>query len=373
MLSFDVELTKETLEEKVALICKEIKPNWSQQPDNKLVIKHLSGGITNCLYVCHLNANPWNNADSILFRIYGLNTEDFISRPEEMNTMSLMHQIGLGPKIFAKFKNGICYELLAGEILSTSDVYNEAIYTKVAESLAKMQFAKFQGYEHADPTNHSKYFLFPKMDKMYSLVKSDYVANMKDMSAELLDIIPSREQIGKEIAFVKAYLAEYTSRVKSLIVFSHNDLLLGNIIYNKEKDLIKFIDYEYGEMNYQAYDVANHFNEYAGVDNPDYSLFPSKKFQLNWLRVYLKAFYKLANEFHLKQQGYHQPDNKQTIVDDVFVEKFYEEVNKFTSASHLLWATWSLIQAQNSTIDFDFVKYAKLRFEQYFKHREQLV
>lgn len=30
---------------------------------------------------------------------------------------------------------------------------------------------------------------------------------------------------------------------------------------------VKFIDYEYADFNYQAYDIGNHFNEFAGTDN----------------------------------------------------------------------------------------------------------
>ncbi len=232
-----------------------------------------------------------------------------------------------------------------------------------------MQFSKFKGFEVADVHNQETFFLFPKLDRMFSLVDPDYKANMADMTDDLLKIIPTKEEIKKELEFVRAYLGDYAARVKSLKVFSHNDLLLGNIIHNKEEDSIKFIDYEYGAMNYQAYDVANHFNEYAGVDNPDYSLFPSREFQLKWLKIYLNAFYKLVNEFYAKEGRL----DEQTIVDDVFIEKFYEEVNKFTSSSHLLWAIWSLIQAQNSSIDFNFVNYARLRFGEYFKHKEQLV
>lgn len=30
---------------------------------------------------------------------------------------------------------------------------------------------------------------------------------------------------------------------------------------------VRFIDYEYAGYNYQAYDIANHFNEFAGNTN----------------------------------------------------------------------------------------------------------
>ena len=76
-------------------------------------------------------------------------------------------------------------------------------------------------------------------------------------------------------------------------VFSHNDLLLQNIVINDDEgesvrsihklnpvftcllmsvckplscsDRAYFIDFEYGAFNYEPYDIANHFNEWAGT------------------------------------------------------------------------------------------------------------
>lgn len=47
-------------------------------------------------------------------------------------------------------------------------------------------------------------------------------------------------------------------------MFAHNDLLLGNVIYNESKGTVSFIDYEYASYNYQGFDIANHFNEFVG-------------------------------------------------------------------------------------------------------------
>ena len=52
--------------------------------------------------------------------------------------------------------------------------------------------------------------------------------------------------------------------VRSPVVFCHNDLLLANVIYNEGKHTVTFIDYEYADYNYQAFDIANHFAEFAG-------------------------------------------------------------------------------------------------------------
>lgn len=59
--------------------------------------------------------------------------------------------------------------------------------------------------------------------------------------------------------------------VNSPVVFSHNDLLLTNIILQRDASAggrpvnVAFIDYEYAMPNNQAYDIANHFTEFAGV------------------------------------------------------------------------------------------------------------
>lgn len=61
------------------------------------------------------------------------------------------------------------------------------------------------------------------------------------------------------------HLLENTlSKINSPVVYAHNDLLLGNVLYNKEQENVIFIDYEYTAFNYQAFDIANHFAEFAG-------------------------------------------------------------------------------------------------------------
>uniref|UniRef100_A0A674HP95 ethanolamine kinase n=1 Tax=Taeniopygia guttata TaxID=59729 RepID=A0A674HP95_TAEGU len=54
----------------------------------------------------------------------------------------------------------------------------------------------------------------------------------------------------------------------SPVVLCHNDLLCKNIIYDSTQERVRFIDYEYTGYNYQAFDIGNHFNEFAGGDCP---------------------------------------------------------------------------------------------------------
>lgn len=60
------------------------------------------------------------------------------------------------------------------------------------------------------------------------------------------------------------------------VCLTHNDLLAGNILINKEKRNIRFIDFEYGSFNYIAFDIANHFCEYSGFDSNFEKSFPKR-------------------------------------------------------------------------------------------------
>jgi ethanolamine kinase len=44
------------------------------------------------------------------------------------------------------------------------------------------------------------------------------------------------------------------------------------IIFYLLTEKLYFIDFEYGSYSYRGYDIANHFNEYAGFDC-DYNLY----------------------------------------------------------------------------------------------------
>lgn len=74
-----------------------------------------------------------------------------------------------------------------------------------------------------------------------------------------------------------------------------------------------------------------------GIDEIDYTRYPDKEFQWNWLREYLEEF------------------SGSKAVTDHEIEKLYITVNKFALASHYFWTIWALIQAEHSTIDFDFM------------------
>jgi ethanolamine kinase len=41
--------------------------------------------------------------------------------------------------------------------------------------------------------------------------------------------------------------------------------------------------------------------------------------------------------------------------------------------SHMFWGIWALVQGAISTIDFDFVDYAGLRFAEYYRRKDEFL
>mmetsp|Transcript_30138 Transcript_30138/g.49816 ORF Transcript_30138/g.49816 Transcript_30138/m.49816 type:complete len:261 (-) Transcript_30138:162-944(-) len=141
------------------------------------------------------------------------------------------------------------------------------------------------------------------------------------------------------------------------VVFSHQDLLSGNILYNDSWDHVRIIDYEYGGYNYRGFDIANHFCEYAGFDFDIKNHFPNKEQQLYFLEKYVSH---ATPELHAKLTS----EGRLGIL----LEELYQELKYFVLASHLWWGYWAIMQAKHSPIDFDYMGYARLRFEGFDYH-----
>ncbi|XP_073889851.1 ethanolamine kinase 2 isoform X10 [Macaca fascicularis] len=165
--------------------------------------KRFTDGITNKLVACYVEEDM---QDCVLVRVYGERTELLVDRENEVRNFQLLRAHGCAPRLYCTFQNGLCYEYMQGVAL---------------------------GPEHI------------REPRLFSL------------SAD----VPKVEVLEQELAWLK----EHLSQLESPVVFCHNDLLCKNIIYDSIKGHVRFIDYEYAGYNYQAFDIGNHFNEFAGT------------------------------------------------------------------------------------------------------------
>ncbi|XP_034623172.1 ethanolamine kinase 2 isoform X2 [Trachemys scripta elegans] len=292
-------------------LIRELRPQWETE---RVKTKLFTDGITNKLMACYMDEGM---ADAVLVRVYGRKTELFVDRENELKNFQVLRAHGCAPNLYCTFQNGLCYEFMQGTALGPEHVQQPQIFRLIAWEMAKM---------HAIHANGSlpKPSLWHKLHKYLTIVKTEVIT--KASIPRFRQEVPSLEVLEQEVAWLK----EYLSQLGSPIVLCHNDLLCKNIIYN----------------------------EAEGVNEVDYSLYPSRDTQLQWLRRYLQAYKQLSRE----NQG-----NGGGVVSDKELETLYVQANQFALASHFLWACWALIQDKYSTIDFNFFRYARLRFKQYFK------
>ena len=118
---------------------------------------------------------------------------------------------------------------------------------------------------------------------------------------------------------------------------------------------VKLIDFEYGGVNYVSFDIANHFNEWAGgIENDagqtNFSLFPSEDKQRDFIKTYI------------------QTASGDDVVSEDELNAMMIEVEAFLLANHLYWGLWAVNQAAiEGTSGFDYLAYGVNRFNRYFE------
>ncbi|GLT26154.1 hypothetical protein SLA2020_012390 [Shorea laevis] len=315
-------------------LCKDLFKNWATLDDSRFSVQTVSGGITNLLLKVSVTEENGNNV-SVTVRLYGPNTEYVIDRQRELKAIKYLSAAGFGAKLLGVFGNGMVQSFINARTLTPSDMRKPKLAAEIAKQLHKFHQTEIPGSK--EPQLWIDIFKF--FEKASTL-------HFEDIDKQRMYETVSFEEVKKELLELK----ELTGLLKSPVVFAHNDLLSGNIMVNEEEEKLYFIDFEYGSYNYRGFDIGNHFNEYAGFEC-DYSLYPNKDEQDHFFRHYLQP---------------HKPHE----VSENDLEALYVEANTFMLAGHLYWALWALIQAKMSPIDFDYISYFFLRYNEYKKQKE---
>uniref|UniRef100_A0AAF5RTC9 ethanolamine kinase n=2 Tax=Wuchereria bancrofti TaxID=6293 RepID=A0AAF5RTC9_WUCBA len=325
----------EATKEGALLVLKEIKPTWKRE---LISFKAFTVGITNkILCATYSPANGTTHKEQLLFRIYGNNTDKIIDRNKEFNNWLYLASHGCAAQIYARFSGGIVSGFLPGNTLTVDNLRDDTIVTNTCKSLSRLHKLKPNTGDEAKPT------LFIKIKQFLANFSAHYENKQKQ---ERYDKFFKQ----REISFLHDLhcLRDIIQRRQSKVVFYHNDLLIHNIIHDNKTDSISFIDYEYADYNYQDFDIANHFCEYAGVEDFNYSRCPDKEYKREWITKYLI--------YYLERK----PTKDE-------VDNLLDGNNIFEAAAHFFWTLWALVQSQISTIDFDYLEYAVQRYELFQK------
>uniref|UniRef100_A0A914IBT9 ethanolamine kinase n=1 Tax=Globodera rostochiensis TaxID=31243 RepID=A0A914IBT9_GLORO len=312
--------------QKIAALVGQIRPEWIRNKSG-VDIEIYTNGITNKIFCL----NHTESNEKMVIRLFGVKTEQLIDRNSEMANFERLHRAGLGPAVHARFINGFACGFLPGTCLDMKNVREPAIVEKICQTLARM---------HKIPLDTAHENL-----PMFGAKCADWLANLPTQFAK-----PEVQQQfdqnfrGSSLSDQLGRLLTVLELFKSPLVFAHNDLLIYNILYDEDgTGEVHFIDYEYAGPNYQLFDVANHFCEYAGLDDtPDFELnAATEEERRHFLRQYFAQF--------------------QQAIDESEMDKLLWKVRHFEAAAHFFWTLWAIHQAAISAIQFDYMSYANTR------------
>ncbi|KAG8056872.1 hypothetical protein GUJ93_ZPchr0002g25962 [Zizania palustris] len=323
--SVDIALPLPEMTPHIIGICKDLVSGWSSLDSSRFSIETVSGGITNLLLKVSVDDGTGNKF-AVTVRLYGPNTDLVIDRKRELQAIPYLSAAGFGAQLLGTFENGMVQSFITARTLMPSDMKKPRIAAEIAKELHRFHQVEIPGSKE------------PQLwDDIFKFLKKASVLEFEDNEKQKRYETISFREMQDEVKELKDLL----DLLHAPVVFAHNDLLSGNLMLNDLEEKLYFIDFEYGSYSYRGYDIANHFNEYAGYDC-DYNLYPDKDSQYHFFRNYL------------------QPDRPSEVqVRDL--DALYVETNTYRLASHIYWALWALIQAKVSPIDFDYLGYFFLR------------
>lgn len=336
-MSIDIALPSSEMEAQVRDVCRTLIKRWSGLNNSQFKVERVSGGITNLLLKVSVK-NEHEEDVPVTVRVFGPNTDVVIDRERELQAICYLSAAGFGAKLLGVFENGMVQSFIDACTLTPTDMSKPKVAAEIARQLRKFHEMEIPGSK--DPQLWTDIFKF--LDKASSLRFEDTAKQAKYASI-------SFDELREEAMSLKVL----TDCLNAPIVFAHNDLLSGNLMLSEKEEKLYLIDFEYGSYNFRGYDIANHFNEYAGFEC-DYSLYPDKDSQYHFFRHYLS------------------PDNPE-LASESELEVIYVETNCYALASHLYWAFWAIVQAKYSPINFDYLEYYFLRYNEYRKQKDRFI
>lgn len=333
-ISVDTSLHLPDMKPRIIELCKDLYKKWSNLDSEHFSVETVSGGITNLLLKVSVREES-GNIVCVTVRLYGPNTEYVINRERELQAIKYLSAAGFGAKLLGVFGNGMVQSFINARTLTPPDMRKPKLAAEIAKQLRKFHQVEIPGSK--EPQLWIEVFKF--FEKASTLKFDD---GEKQRKYETI----SFQEVYNEVVELK----KLTSLFNAPVVFAHNDLLSGNLMLNDDEEKLYLIDFEYGSYNYRGFDIGNHFNEYAGYDC-DYTLYPNKDEQYHFFGHYL------------------DPDRPHEVADKD-LEALFVETNTYMLTSHLYWALWALIQAKMSPIDFDYVGYFFLRYNEYKKQKD---
>ncbi|XP_037088241.1 choline/ethanolamine kinase-like [Pollicipes pollicipes] len=349
---------------------------WQLISADDMLIKPISGGLSNVLFLCELPQRQSSLADEptrVLLRMYGQVQEGSHESITESVIFTLLAERRLGPKLYGIFPGGRLEEFIQASSLSYSELRDPRISQQIAQKMTTVHSLRV-------PICKEPTFMWQTMKKWIHLV-NDYLKDTTSVEhRDKADIIEALRLcvFEDEVDWLKRLFA----RAPSPVVFCHNDCQEGNILRpnggRPGQHQLTLIDFEYCSYGYRGFDVANHFCEwlydYAIDEYPHFSEhpenWPTEQEQLRFIRAYLRHRNNTAEE---RTPPAENGDEKTYSAEEVEEQRMLDEVKVYCLASHLFWTLWSVVNAHVSAISFGYWEYAFCRLRAYQTQKQLLM
>lgn len=199
--------------------------------DGQLYMKRMSGALTNAVYFVSIGENK-----KMLLRIYGIGCEQVIDREKELDWLSRLSQLHIGPKLLGIFGNGRFEEYLPSTTLTSQDIRQPEISKEIAFRLNQLHSI----VNDYPPEHHEPLEVWTMIDKWYTSLLTESLVVVKEKHSHLKEEIEKHfdlVQLHKEINLCKSKL----SKTSGPIVFAHNDVSVSLFffLYSSSHVLIK--------------------------------------------------------------------------------------------------------------------------------------
>ncbi|CAF0752541.1 unnamed protein product [Didymodactylos carnosus] len=394
----DTELNINKIEEEAFRLICVIKPHWATK---KLTYKKLTDDVSNSLLGMFPTSTDNSDKDikhGLVCKVYGNNSDLIIDREKEIRVMVELAQHQFANQILLKFKNGFFYGYVPGKPIDCKLVRDERISLLIARRLAefhsvtsKLEFLQDNHIKFSQLSERLRHYFNllngtnPEIHKRLPVASTEGLLNTPTTPSSFFSAVKQffgysppltldkiedvmnykLTNIDNEIKQIDIILKNKWSYIQ--MVNCHHGTQCQNFLYDEKLQQINIIDFEHCMFNYWLCDITNHFIEFAGLSNPDWSLYPNRTFQKRWLKTYLQYAEFLPEYIRLKSGGINKL--KPT---DIELECLCDLIGKLIAPCHLYWALWAFVEGllNQSSTTFDYSAYGKMRFQQYLAHKE---
>jgi len=348
----------------VRSICRSRVPGWSSLAPGEILIDQLPVGLSNRNFrVC---VAPTAAAiPCVLFRAYGEDASKFYDTELEFRIFNMLSGYQIAPRMYAFGDGWRIEEWHFAVPLPNRSMRNPAIFAQVAAQFGRLHKLSARG------DFPRELLAMPPLSQQRlaswgEACRRAAGATVGAAGAEL-PARPCVEEMLSERLWLAAFLLEGDPQVRGSgldRVFCHWDCQENNILQTQYG--LRFIDFEYSGMEHQAFDIATYFAEcmidYIHDKHPFFkvglSSLPAEWEQRLFGSIYLSEYLEST-----------------VRAEDTAVSLLLERVRRFMLASHLLWAFWSVIRAQQAPAPggFDYLRYARLRWRLYRRAKRSLL